>query len=229
MLPELLAAFTLGLFGSLHCVGMCGPLMLAATGGGRWHGVLTYQAGRILVYVLLGGLLGTLGLGAALWHAQGYFSLVCGLALVMIAVLGGQPERWLLRLPVYGRFQFRLRGWVSGLLARRGGLGRFGLGCCNGLLPCGLVYLAVVAAANAGTPLAGAAVMASFGLGTLPLLLVTLLTGQRLLAGGSRLLARWSPVLVALSGLLLLWRGWHSVLPVDFRVYQDLAFPPMCH
>ena len=191
--------------------------------------MITYQAGRILVYVLLGGALGTLGLGAGLWHAQGYFSVASGILLLLIAALRWQPERWLLSVPAYERFQFRLRGWVSGLLARRGTLGRFGLGCCNGLLPCGLVYLAVVAAANAGSPLSGAAVMASFGLGTLPLLLVTLLTSHRLLAGGARWLARWSPALVAVSGLLLLWRGWHTVLPVDFRVYQDLAFPPMCH
>jgi sulfite exporter TauE/SafE len=203
--------------------------MLAANGsGGKWHGVITYPAGRILVYILLGALLGTLGLGASLWNAQGYFSVASGVLLLVIAGLRWQPERWLLKVPAYGRFQFRLRGWVSGLLSRQGSLGRFGLGCCNGLLPCGLVYLAVVGAANASSPLAGAAVMGVFGLGTLPLLLVTLFTGRRLLSGGSELLTRWSPVLVAISGLLLLWRGWHSSLPVDFRLFQDLAFPPMC-
>ncbi|PPK87599.1 hypothetical protein CLV84_0545 [Neolewinella xylanilytica] len=223
---ELFAAFTLGLFGSLHCVGMCGPLMLAAGGDGK--AVAQYQTGRLLTYALLGALLGSLGLGARLLQLQAPLAIVSGAALLLIAFARLSPERWVAAWPGYGRLQLALRWRISGWL-NRGGLAHFGLGCCNGLLPCGLVYLAVIGAANAGGIVAGALFMLAFGLGTLPLLLGLLLTGRRLVRLGNGFLLRYTPVVVALAGALLLWRGWHAALPVDFQRFQDLVFPPMCH
>jgi len=83
---ELTAAFILGLTGSLHCVGMCGPLMLAAGNGGRWESAFAYQSGRILVYILLGALLGTLGLGMRLWNAQSTVAFLSGVLLIGFAL-----------------------------------------------------------------------------------------------------------------------------------------------
>ncbi|MEL7160081.1 MAG: sulfite exporter TauE/SafE family protein, partial [Bacteroidota bacterium] len=139
------------------------------------------------------------------------------------------PGRLLQRWAAYQSWQFRLRGSMAGLL-QRGGAGRqFSLGMCNGLLPCGLVYLAIVGAANTGNPLAGATFMVVFGTGTLPLLLLTLLAGKRLLRVNPGLLSRLTPYVMAAVGLLLLWRGYTSHVPADFYEFQDMAFPPMCH
>ncbi|WP_116125432.1 sulfite exporter TauE/SafE family protein [Lewinella sp. IMCC34183] len=227
MLSTLFTAFSLGLFGSLHCAGMCGPLMWAA--GGDWRGVMAYQAGRLLTYALLGGLLGGLGVGLQLLHLQATFSLLCGALLVALAIGRSDPAGWLSRhVPLYVRWQLALRhrwaGWVRG-----GGPGaRFGLGCCNGLLPCGLVYLAVIGAAQTTGAAAGAAFMLAFGAGTLPLLVGLLLTGRRLLGRWSAALLRYTPLVVGLCGLWLLWRGWQAEIPVDLLRFRDLAFPPMC-
>lgn len=226
---ELIAAFLLGLTGSLHCVGMCGPLMLAAGNGGRWQGAFAYQGGRILVYLLLGVLLGTLGLGMRLWNAQSTIAIISGVALIGFAVLRLDPGNMLQRLPAYARFQVGLRQRVAGFISQGGVGAQFALGCCNGLLPCGLVYLAVIGAANTGSPLMGAGFMLAFGLGTLPLLTATLYAGRRLFRIDAARLAAATPVVMAVAGLLLLYRGWATHVPADFFGFQDLAFPPMCH
>jgi len=226
---ELIAAFLLGLTGSLHCVGMCGPLMLAAGNDGRWQSAFAYQSGRILVYVMLGGLLGALGLGMQLWNAQSTIAIISGVALIGFALLRLDPGNMLQRLPAYARFQVGLRQRVSGFIGQGGAGPQFALGCCNGLLPCGLVYLAVIGAANTSSPLVGAGFMLAFGLGTLPLLTATLYTGRWLFRLDAARLASATPVVMAIAGLLLLYRGWATHVPSDFTNFQDLAFPPMCH
>ena len=226
---ELTAAFILGLTGSLHCVGMCGPLMLAAGNGGRWESAFAYQSGRILVYILLGALLGTLGLGMRLWNAQSTVAFLSGVLLIGFALLRLDPGNLLQKLPAYARFQVGLRSQVAGFMSEGGAKARFALGCCNGLLPCGLVYLAVIGAASTGSPLTGAGFMMAFGLGTLPLLTATLYAGRRLFRLDQARLAAISPVVMTIAGLLLIYRGWASHVPADFFNFQDIAFPPMCH
>jgi sulfite exporter TauE/SafE len=83
-------AFTMGLVGSLHCVGMCGPIALALPyqNGSRWRAasnVLLYNLGRISVYALLGAVIGFLGKGLFLTGLQSYFSIGLG----RIALVGG--------------------------------------------------------------------------------------------------------------------------------------------
>lgn len=226
---ELYAAFTLGLLGSLHCVGMCGPLMLSASTGSGWKNPLTYQAGRLLTYMFLGALLGGLGLGMQLWNAQSTIAVLSGILLLVFALLRMDPGNMLQRWPAYNRFQVRVRTWISGALKNRGIGSQFTLGVCNGLLPCGLVYLAIIAAANTGSPLAGATFMLAFGMGTLPLLVATLFAGKRLLRLRPELLTKWTPLVMAMVGLLLLWRGYSTHIPGEFHQFQDMAFPPMCH
>jgi len=226
---EIIAAFILGITGSLHCVGMCGPLMLAAGNGGRWQSAFAYQSGRILVYILLGVLLGALGLGMRLWNTQSTIALLSGALLIGFALLRLDPGNFLQRLPAYARFQVALRQRVAGFLSEGGVTARFALGCCNGLLPCGLVYLAVIGAANTGSPLMGAGFMMAFGLGTLPLLTATLYAGRRLFRLDPARLAAISPVVMTVAGLLLIYRGWTTHVPSDFFNFQDMMFPPMCH
>ncbi|NJC25580.1 sulfite exporter TauE/SafE family protein [Neolewinella antarctica] len=227
--PEIIAAFSLGLLGSLHCVGMCGPLMLAAGAGRAWKSAVAYQTGRISVYASMGFLLGSLGLGMAMWNAQSVLSLVAGSLLIACAVVGLDPGNVLARQPAFTRFQVRLRSKVQSLFARTGWRARFALGCCNGLLPCGLVYVAILGAAGAGGPVAGAGFMLSFGLGTLPLLILTLVAGRRFAVLSKIPYRRVLPVLMALTGLILLYRGYVAHVPDEFSNFQDMAFPPMCH
>lgn len=226
---ELYAAFTLGLFGSLHCVGMCGPLMLAATHKSKVTSMLVYQAGRIFTYVLLGALLGGLGLGMQLWNLQSWVAFVSGGILVLGAVFQLDIGNYFQKLPALGRFQIMLRNRMGRYLRKEGLNAQFSLGCCNGFLPCGLVYLAVIGAANTGSPLAGASFMASFGLGTIPLLFVTLIIGRKFFQLSPKRFKSLSTATLFVAGVMLLYRGWLTYVPNQFFFFQDVNFPTMCH
>lgn len=226
---EYLAAFSLGLMGSLHCVGMCAPLMLSVSSVGAWKQPVLYQAGRLTTYVLLGFALGFFGFGLRLWNAQSLLTIFSGALLLAFALLRWDPANWLQRFSGYGIFQLAVRKKMSSMLTKGGLKAHYGLGICNGLLPCGLVYLAVVGAANMPTPVMGAGFMLAFGLGTLPLLTATLIAGRKLVALNGQTLVKWTPLIMALMGVLLIWRGWNAHVPLDFHRFQDVFFPPMCH
>lgn len=226
---ELFAAFTLGLMGSLHCVGMCGPLMLSVNAQGAWKQPVLYQAGRLTTYAFLGVVLGAFGFGLQLWNAQSLVTIFSGVLLIAFAFLRWNPAQLLQRIPAYGNFQLAVRNKMSAIIKKDRLSAHYGLGICNGFLPCGLVYLAVIGAANMPGPIMGGSFMLAFGLGTLPLLAATLYAGRRLLIVKPNLLLNWSPVIMALMGILLIWRGWTAHVPLDFYRYQDVFFPPMCH
>ena len=139
------------------------------------------------------------------------------------------PAAWTRRLLVIDKLQQRL----SSALARSRRKDylplRYALGAGNGLLPCGLVYLAAIGAANAGSPLNGAVFMLAFGAGTLPLLLLTLTAGRKVVRMAPATFRRLVPLLTLTVGLLLVWRGWRSGLPADYQQFQELFFPPRCH
>lgn len=165
-------AFALGLLGSLHCAAMCGPLMLAlpVTPGGPARflaGRITYQLGRIATYCLLGLVAGCIGKSIFLAGFQRWLSIALGLA-----VLGGWliSKRAALSTPVI-RLVATLKAAMSAQLQRRSFQSLALLGLLNGLLPCGLVYVALAGAVAQGGIGTGLGHLAAFGLGTVPMML----------------------------------------------------------
>lgn len=206
---ELLAAFLLGLFGGLHCAGMCGPLALALPtggGGGRGRfvlGRLAYNAGRVFTYAVLGAVFGLAGKTFLLVGVQRWVSICLGVLLLAGWLMS---KRLALAAPVV-QVVGRLKGGMSALLRGRspGALGL--LGVLNGLLPCGLVYVAGAGAATTSGPLAGAAFMVAFGLGTFPTMLGISLTGRLVPLSLRAKLQRAVPLAVVLVAGLLILRG----------------------
>lgn len=204
-------AFFIGLIASVHCVGMCGPLMLALpVKGGSWlrhlGPQLLYQCGRILIYSLLGGLLGMLGAGAVFKGWQQYTSLLTGGLLLLLAFFYF-IQRFGFGHRSYGNAFIQPLLNKMGYWLRRPG-GHFMVGILNGFLPCGMVYLALATALNTGSPLNGGLFMASFGLGTMPLLLLTTTFGRYFM--GRHLKMRFAsllPILFLVMGIWFVLRG----------------------
>jgi hypothetical protein len=172
-------AFALGLVGSLHCAAMCGPLLLALPvppgGAGRFiAGRLVYQLGRLATYCLLGVVAGLVGRTILLAGLQRWLSIALGAAILLGFLISKKAA---LSAPVV-RVVARLKGAMSAQLRQRSFRSLALLGMLNGLLPCGLVYVALAGAVARGALLEGMAYMALFGLGTVPTMLGIGLSGK---------------------------------------------------
>lgn len=208
------ALFLSGLLGSLgHCLGMCGPLVtmfgiqLKARRPAGWPYHLLYHASRLGVYVLFGAMAGglgsVLGLGDSLGKVASTVSLLLGLGVVLLGMgyLGWLP---LGRIEGAGAWLSRAMSWAL----QQGSSARvLALGALNGLLPCGLVYSALLVAASTGGPLTGAAGMVVFGLGTLPALMAVGVGAGALSARVRQVFVRVAGVLILVVGLQLALRG----------------------
>jgi uncharacterized protein len=114
-------------------------------------------------------------------------------------------------------------------LYREGISTHFYMGLLNGLLPCGLVYVAVAGAVLSNTWLHSALYMGSFGAGTLPMMLSLALAGQFISLSWRQRLRRLSPVLLILFGLFFMARGVHFHLPETLRFWEMGRELPVCH
>jgi uncharacterized protein len=209
---ELWTAALMGLGGSLHCVGMCGPLALALAGGQNRRlafvvGRLLYNGGRLVTYALLGGLFGLLGGALHIADWQQDLSIGLGAVIILVAVMGMTHRHLpLASLPAQGVAAIK-RG-LGRLLRLQSMAGLFFVGVLNGLLPCGFVYLALAGSLTTASPAAGMAYMALFGVGTVPLMLATSLFGRLFVRPSLQLYAqRAMPVGMLLLGTLFVLRG----------------------
>ena len=231
------SGFVVGMLGSLHCVGMCGPIALALPVGtsSRWHllfGRLLYNVGRVITYAALGVASGFVGKTIAMAGFQQTLSWIAG-ALIILAVV--VPVRfWKKLLPV------NATGWTSGWIyrlwqrffSRSSASSLFVIGLLNGFLPCGLVYVALGAAAVTGTPSNAALYMLFFGIGTIPVMFATTLFGPVLGPNVRRRLTRVLPVAAVALGLILILRGMSLGIPyvspkLDKQSIAEGA--PCCH
>ena len=207
-------AFLLGLVGSLHCAGMCGPLALALPAAGNTTpayvlGRVAYNAGRIITYCLLGFVFGLVGYTFLMAGLQRWVSIALGVALLLGLFAS---RRLALARPVTFAVNL-LKSRMSVLLRRRSLTGLAALGLLNGLLPCGLVYVACAGAAATGSTLAGALYMTAFGVGTVPMMLTISLSGKLVPPSLRLMLVKTIPVCVFLLGSLLILRGMSLGIP----------------
>ena len=212
----LISSFVLGLAGSFHCIGMCGPIALALplsrkSTGSILTGILTANTGRIITYMLLGYLIGSIGFSFQLFRLFQVLSMLFGIGLIALA----WRKRWLKHI------EFRSPGfqrWVSAkialLLRQNGPVKLFGIGLLNGLLPCGMIFLALTNALLAENPIGSAASMAAFGFGTLPALIGVGFFAQRINQTFRVRLTRAFPYLLSVIGLLVILRGANLGIPV---------------
>lgn len=213
----LATAFVLGVAGSAHCIGMCGPIALAVPSPGpgmraRFFSTLLLNTGRLATYALIGAAFGTFGLGLRLAGLQQGVSILAGSVLLLSVLLPGALERW----SPAGRIAMligRLRSTLGRNLKRTAPEALFLTGALNGLLPCGLVYAAVIGSAAMGSALGGALFMGLFALGTWPALIALRLSGGLLGNGFRTGLRRAAPYLVSTLAVLMILRGMELGIP----------------
>ncbi|MBS1662442.1 MAG: sulfite exporter TauE/SafE family protein [Bacteroidetes bacterium] len=203
-----LAALVLGFAGSAHCVGMCGPLALALPVQGfsavrRWVSVGLYHGGRIFMYALAGVVFGLVGRRFYVAGWQQGLSIGLGVFILCWVVVRGAGGRGWLPVGVYAPLQrVMARVWASPSSGRF-----FLMGMLNGLLPCGMVYMAVAGALTSSGVMAAAVFMVCFGVGTLPMLVGLQVTG-RMVGGPVRVrLRKVLPYLTVVMAVLLILRG----------------------
>ncbi len=214
MTESLLLAFSMGLLGSVHCMGMCGGLVSSLSMSRKniwWLGLATYQAGRLTSYVVLGlvsGLLGqTLVQVGNFSLAQKILTVVAG---AVIIVFGLNLAGWLPDPLV--RWTRLVTGWIGfgkiirSVSARASVIGWYGLGLANGLLPCGLVYAALGLAMASAVPAMAALMMLAFGLGTVPMMMFVPALIRKISPQRRGQILRLVGVMVVLVGILTVGR-----------------------
>jgi len=207
----IIPALMLGIGGSLHCVGMCGPLMFGAllNRNGATISIrqfLLYHIGRIGIYAAWGLLFGLIGTSARWFGMQQHISLAMGIAILVVLLitqffpgvegkLSGNPLSNFIgkKMIPYLHSKIPASAFMGGLL--------------NGMLPCGLVYIALAGASAVQDPIKGSLFMVYFGIGTLPLLAALLMLGKSLQLTIKKNMTRWYPALIGGMAVLLILRG----------------------
>jgi sulfite exporter TauE/SafE len=212
-----IAGSVLGLVSSFHCVGMCGPLALALPVHHLQKmqqaiAVGLYNIGRVVTYTILGGVFGWLGHRMFIAGFQQWFSIIIGSLTLLMVVLYYFFNRSF--SPAWLRFvHHRIQNCMVRLLRAPRLLHFLLLGMANGLLPCGLVYLAIAGALSITSVGASMLFMASFGMGTLPAMLLLSFFGVHVKLSLRQQMKKAVPFIIAGMAVLLILRGLNLGIP----------------
>jgi len=215
MISSLISGLLIGIAGSIHCAGMCGPLQLLVPSMVKGHkaGIrefICYHSGRLVLYTSIGVISGILGLQLFLFQSFQWTSVILGITMLIMAWIGlNKPNKinaWILNKiqQLMGTSYQSMRIKPSYLLI-------FNIGFLNGLLPCGLVYFAILNALSSQTPFNSMISMFGFGVGTLPVFV--LIKGIRPRLASSEFIRKLQPWLLSLVALMLIIRGLNLGIP----------------
>jgi sulfite exporter TauE/SafE len=225
----LISSFLLSIGGSLHCLGMCGPLALSipfgTAGSSKNLKLLTYYFAKAIAYGAMGAVFGLFGKGLIMMHWQQALSIVAGIFIVLWVCFP-------VLKPGKGGFLFQKQfSILYNKLQHQPKLHHyFFLGFLNGFLPCGLVYTALAAATVSGSAVGGFLAMFLFGAGTAPALIILVILKNKM---SFQLRKKLKPVSLILSvgiGLLLIARGLNLGIPyVSPEVTKAHTVTNCCH
>ncbi|MBT8317817.1 MAG: sulfite exporter TauE/SafE family protein [Lutibacter sp.] len=205
-------ALVLGLAGSFHCIGMCGPIAFVLPVDRSSKSKVIFQTflynfGRLISYSLIGILFGFIGRGLYLAGFQQRLSVLMGV--IMIATI-------VIPISVFNKYNFskplyqiiaKVKSKLGFYLSKKSNKALFLIGFFNGFLPCGLVYMALIGSISTGNAIQGALYMAIFGLGTIPMMAAAILLGNFVSVSIRSKIQKAIPVFVVIIGLLFILRG----------------------
>ncbi len=218
MFETAIAAFTIGVIGSFHCVGMCGPLALAlpvkdGSIYSKFIGTLLYNGGRIVTYSLFGVVMGSIGQGISLLGFQQWLSIAAGTLILLLVILPKLFPAYFSGKNIAGLFFEKIRKKFGQLFFSKNKSTLFSIGFLNGFLPCGLVYLALAGATATGSIGKSTIFMAAFGAGTLPVMWTISFWGNYINVGIRQRIRKMYPYMMMLMACLLILRGMGLGIP----------------
>jgi sulfite exporter TauE/SafE len=215
MISSLFSGLLIGIAGSIHCVGMCGPLQLLVPSmdKGKKAGIkefITYHSGRLMLYISIGVISGFLGLQLFLFQSFQWTSIILGIIMLIMAWIGlNNPNK------VKAWIMIKIHQWMSSsfhsMRINPSYLLIFNMGLLNGLLPCGLVYFAILNALSTQTLSNSILSMIGFGVGTLPVFII--LKGIGLKLSSSENTRKFQPWILSLVALMIIIRGLNLGIP----------------
>ncbi|MCK0109269.1 sulfite exporter TauE/SafE family protein [Flavobacteriaceae bacterium S0825] len=225
----LLSALALGLLGSFHCVGMCGPIAFMlpvdrTNSVKKISQIAIYHFGRLLSYSIIGLIFGLVGKGLYIFGIQQQLSIVIGVLMILIVLIPYQTfNKYNFSKPIY-KLISKVKNALGKELQKKTPDTFLTIGFLNGFLPCGLVYMAVFAAIASGNALQGSLYMLVFGLGTIPLMTTAIYLSQFLKGNVRQRIQKAIPVFVVLIGVLFILRGLGLGIPyLSPAPVQDMA------
>lgn len=214
----IIAAISLGLLGSFHCIGMCGPIALALpvhqySPLKKYVGIFLYNLGRVSTYTFLGLIFGLLGQSFFLGGFQQVLSIVIGVLLLLSVILTN--TKWFSSNNFGFIYSFinSVKMQLGNLFNKKGLHFLFFIGLMNGLLPCGLVYLGIAGAIASGHYIKGAEFMFYFGLGTVPIMYAVAFLGQFITLKYRNHIRHAMPFVVSIMAVMLIVRGLNLGIP----------------
>jgi len=206
------SALIFGLLGSLHCIGMCGPIafMLPVD---RSHSVKkivqisVYHLGRLISYALIGFLFGLIGKSLYLFGIQQQLSIVIGVLMIILVITPAHLlNKYNFSKPIH-KIIYKLKSALGKSLKKKTADTFLTIGFLNGFLPCGLVYMAVFASLTMQNLVYSSMYMVLFGLGTIPLMTSAIYLGKFLNTTIKQRIQKAIPIFVVVIGVLFILRG----------------------
>lgn len=207
----LYTAFILGLLGSLHCLGMCGPIAFMLPLNRQNHvtqffQLMSYHLGRLTTYALIGLMFGLLGRGFELFTFQQHLSIFTGVLMISIILFPKLISKLKITNSI-NRFVIKVKSELGKELKQKNRNTFFLIGFLNGFLPCGLLYMAILGAIATHNIFYGSLYMLLFGIGTIPLMSSVVYVGKFTHFSFYKYFKKVVPVVVVLIGLLFILRG----------------------
>ncbi len=215
---EFITALVVGFLGSLHCIGMCGPIAVALPVPNSSNisfitGRLLYNVGRVVSYAMLGAIFGLLGSRIVLFGYQQGLSIALGVMIILFVLL---PTKWKYKFSALAPVQKiinPLKLSIGKLFKQSSFSSLFLIGFLNGFLPCGFVYIGLAGAMAAGNAISGMGVMMMFGIGTIPAMFAVSVFGKYITINIRRKLTKVIPVLAVLLAVIFILRGLNLGIP----------------
>lgn len=227
MIELIIAGFSIGLLGSFHCVGMCGPLALSLPINNdnfwsKFSGALLYNSGRIVTYSAFGLFFGAIGKSVAIFGYQQWLSVILGILIIVFIILPKRISTSISNKNVVVLHFEKLRSAIGQLFFKKSNSSLFSIGLLNGLLPCGLVYMAAAGAVATGSIPSSVVFMAFFGLGTLPIMWGVAFFGNFVNINIRQSIRKVYPYMMMLMACLLILRGMGLGIPyLSPKVVQE--------